>query len=276
MEREKLPLKLKVMGHKPYMIISWNVNVYGIGVHEWLTNYIRVNNPDVIFLSETKRKAADLEPLFATFIDYNVIMNIHEPPQWHGVVMLIRKDHIYEKLPIEMNIATRSDSKSGDAATGRIIAISFNGKFYIIGSYTPNAGQEDIIKLTYRVRTWDPAFMHILEILRANGPTMWLGDINVAPYDIDVSTPPSMNRWAGCSPQERSNFRSLMSTGNWVDVWRKQNPMGKSYTWTGNTRRPNYGMRLDNIIVSKNLTTELAFTVPECPISDHIPIGIYV
>ena len=262
----------------PYMVLAWNVNGYSAGVHEWLLNVARTSRPDIIFLGETKKREAVLAPLFAEFNEYNVIINAHEPAQWHGVAMLIRKNHKYERVPIQMNIQPRSDTKTDEAATGRIIAISLNAQMYIIGSYTPNSGGRDAVKLAYRVQSWDPAFTRILEQLRANGPTMWIGDINVAPDNIDTSNPKTMSSWAGCSPQERANFRTLIQTGNWIDVWRHQHPTERAYSWCGTPRRPNYGLRLDNIVVSTSLAPRMlnTFMIPACPISDHIPVGAYV
>jgi exodeoxyribonuclease-3 len=259
-------------------ILSWNVNGYTVGIHEWLLGLIQRSHIDIIFLSETKKREEELNLKFAAFTNYNVIINAHEPARYHGVAMLIRKEHQYVRIPIQMGIAPRSDTKVPEAATGRIIAVQMRG-LNIIGSYTPNSsGALDETKLTYRVRTWDPAFAQILEQLRANAPTVWMGDINVAPTDLDISNPGTMRSWAGCSPQERANFATLIGTGNWVDVWRYQHPQQRGYSWVGSTRRPNYGMRLDNIIVSAPLLERVTQTImiSECPISDHIPVGAQI
>lgn len=260
------------------VIISWNVDGYDHDVHMWLVNLIQNSRPDVIFLSETKRKLEDLQVLFGAFSDYNAIINVHIPWIWHGVVMLIRKDHIYEQVQINLNIPPRKDTKNSDATTGRVIAIKLDNSFFIVGSYTPNSGRGDPVKLNYRTRIWDPAFAYILDLLRKNGPTLWLGDINVALNDIDVSNPASMKTWAGFTPEERANFNTLLSTGDWIDIWRQQNPIQRTYTWLGYPHRPNYGMRLDNIIISASLLnyTKNAFMLQGSPISDHIPIGIHI
>jgi exodeoxyribonuclease III len=274
------PLPKPVINVKtPYRIISWNINGYTNDIHEWLLTFARSERPDVIFLSETKKNAVDLSQLFRAFTEYNFIINAHNPAKWHGVAMLIRNDHSYEQLSIEMNIGVRKDSNGNEAATGRLIAIVFNKQFYIIGSYTPNSGQSDPIKLDYRTKTWDPTFFRILEKLRNSGPTIWIGDINVAPDEIDISNPKTMRKYAGFTKEERDNFRSLLETGNWIDIWRYQHPTERVYTWCGCPPRPNYGMRLDNAVVSKSLLPQMqnSFVISECPISaDHIPIGVII
>lgn len=264
---------------KPCMVISWNINGYKDDIHNWLKNLIAGSSPDVIFLSETKKPAAYLQQKFAEFTNYNYIINDHLPAMWHGVAMLIRKDHTYDRVPITMNIPPRYDTKTTDACTGRVIAIHLDQQVYIIGSYTPNSGRGGK-NLQYRVEVWDPEFMRVLETLRAAGPTMWVGDINVAPDLIDVSNPKSMGSWAGCLPEERRNFWALINTKNWVDIWRSQNPTERVYTWCGAPPRPNYGLRLDNIIASQSLMPRMlnSFVIQKGPplCADHIPVGTYV
>jgi len=262
-----------------YTIISWNVNGYTHDIHEWLLLFAQKTRPDVIFLSETKKKAEDLAVLFSEYTEYNVIINAHNPAKWHGVAMLIRKDHKYQHIEIAMNIDVRKDSNEKEAATGRLIIIAFNEKFFIIGSYTPNSGRSDAVKLNYRTKIWDPAFFYILEHFRNTGPTMWIGDINVALDEIDVSNPKTMRNYAGFYKEERENFRTLLETGNWIDIWRHQHPTEKVYTWCGCPPQANYGMRLDNIVVSQSILPKIldSFIISECPISsDHIPIGVNV
>lgn len=267
-----------VHNKRTYMILSWNVDGYTDDIHVWLLSLAKTSRPDIIFLSETKKKRENLEVLFTAYTEYNVIINAHIPANLHGVVMLIRKDHSYENIPTQMNIASRSDTKTSEAATGRVILINLNKLLYIIGSYTPNSGRSDPVKLHYRTHIWDPAFFNLLNQLNENGPTMWVGDINVALDEIDVSNHKTMCKYAGFTEGERSNFRSILNTGNWIDIWRYQHPTDRIYTWCGNPPRPDYGLRLDNIIISQSLVPTIldTFMVSECPISaDHIMIGCY-
>lgn len=273
-----MALKLNVVTTAPSMIISWNVDGYRDCMHTWLTRFLQQYHPDVVFISETKKPVDYLTALFSQFTDYNYILNVHNPTRWHGVAMLIHKSHSYTEVPINMNIPPRSDNKSNDAGAGRVIAIHLDQQLYVIGSYTPNSGRGRD-KLAYRTQVWDQAFTTVLQDLSERGPTMWVGDINVAPETIDMSNPKTMKNWAGCSPEEQANFRKLIQTGNWIDIWRQQNPGKPCYTWRGYTPRANYGLRLDNIIVSKSLLPRVmnAFLIEDNLIgSDHLPVGVYV
>ncbi len=258
-----------------YQIVSWNINGYREGIHEWLKNYIQASSPDVIFLSETKKTPEYLLSKFAEFTDYTAIINSHTPFQYHGVAMLIHKKHKFTQFQIKMNIATRKDTKTLEAGDGRILAIRLNKKMIIVGSYTPNSGHSDPVKLAYRTQVWDPAFLLLLEQLRMMGPTAWIGDINVALHDHDVSNPKVMSSYAGFTIPERNNLYYLLLSGKWKDIWREQHPNDVIYTWRGTGNPLTYGMRLDNIIVSDLLVDKISETymVIDCPkIADHIPI----
>lgn len=260
-----------------YHLFAWNVDAYTDAIHDWLKEFLDTEEPDVIFISETKKPAARLKVLFDELSNYKAIINSHVPTRWHGVAMLIHTKHAYKKLPVQMNISTRKDTKTDEAATGRVIAIELNGEINVIGSYTPNSGRNDAIKLVYRTQIWDPAFMHLLELSRSARPTIWMGDINVALSEKDVSNPRKMQYWAGFTPQERYNLNYLLSSPYWVDAWRQQYPHKEEYTWVGRVRQLNYGMRLDNIIISENLMSKVVDTyiLQKCSTdTDHLPVGM--
>ena len=277
MEQNHIRPPILVVQPPSHKIISWNVNGYRDIIHLWLKDYIMKSKPDVIFLSETKKNEEFLRFKFAEFTDYECIINSHVPWKWHGVAMLIRKTNTYQHIPIAMNIPVRNDNQTVEAATGRIIAILLNEQMYLIGSYTPNSGRADVQKLTYRVQTWDTAFVALLDMFRNAGPTIWIGDINVALDDIDVSNPKAMKSYAGFTVQERHNLRQLLNSGNWVDIWRYQHPHDKMYTWRGTADPNTYGMRLDNIIMTANLipSVQQSHMITNCPIAaDHIPVCV--
>lgn len=260
-------------------LVAWNVNGYSDTIHAWLTHFLERTQPDIVFLSETKKPASLLKKYLSQLEDYHHIINAHVPSQWHGVVMLIKKVHSYHPLPIAMKIPTRKDTRTSEAGTGRLIAIELNG-ISIVGSYTPNSGSAaDRVKFNYRINIWDPAFAAVLEILRGRGPVIVMGDLNVAPSDDDLSNPEFMHAWPGCSPQERLNFDTLVQ-GHWIDTWRSQHPDESQYTWVGSLHlRDDYGMRLDHVLVSDDLVSRLkkSYIVADCSKdTDHLPVGLYL
>ena len=259
-----------------YSFVSWNVDGYSETIHQWLTDYLRISGPDLVFLGETKKPESTLQNYFSQFSDYNHVINAHVPPRYHGVAMLIQKRHRFVQYPVQMNIPLRKDSTSSEAAIGRVILIQLNGELNVIGSYTPNSGRS-LENLAYRTQVWDPAFTSLLGLIRDSGPTVWMGDINVALSDLDVSDPVKMKSWAGFTLPERQNLYSLLSSGSLFDPWRIQHPNTREYSWVGRPHRSNYGMRIDNIIVSDTLLPRVVETYiidDASEDTDHLPIVI--
>lgn len=69
-------------------------------------------------------------------------------------------------------------------------------KFYLVACYVPNAGQ-GLVRLDYRTKEWDPAFMTYLNDLKARKATILCGDLNVAHKEIDISNPKGNLKSAG-------------------------------------------------------------------------------
>lgn len=263
-------------------VISWNVDGYDQTRHDKLKQLIFANSePELIFLSETKQTEDCLIEKFKELHNYNFVINVHSPYLYHGVAFLVRKDISFKQICSQLQgCPPRSDNRSKDPCRGRLITLEIADKFYIVGTYVPNSGitEKAIAKqFAYRIKEWDPALFSLLNTYKNIRPTMWLGDINVAPYDIDVSNPSVMVNRAGFRIEERNNLIGFMQTG-WIDVWRLQNPLAKVYTWIGYDKRPNYGLRLDNIIVSQSMLNSVStpFILSTFTWSDHVPVGIYL
>jgi exodeoxyribonuclease III len=272
------------------LVVSWNCDGLEADAMKWLSAFIEKEKPGVLCLNEThlsdEKTVATLKPFAGA---YHILSNAHDPSRWHGVAMLIRKDLAFVPIAVSLgNCAVRSDNKTNDPAKGRILAVYLNSlDVRIVTTYVPNAGTgrtNPLRNLGYRTDSWDPAVAHFLEGQRKLSPTLWIGDINVAPADMDVTAPKTMARWAGFTTEERQSLDKLyFKTGNWVDVWRGKYPTLKQYSWHGRNNSKN-GMRLDNAIASKDLVPRTALPFigwssgpnSPSPPSDHLPIGLTI
>lgn len=257
-------------------IISWNVDGYDDMIHQYLKEDLNKNKYDVVFLSETKCEEIQLEKYFSELSEYNYIINTHVPIEYHGVAFLIRKDHSFKNVKVRFKAIPRRDNRSGDPQRGRLIVITLNEKVNIVGTYVPNSGIKGLRNLYYRTNIWDPALFSLLNQLKDELPTIWVGDINVAIDEIDVSHPKKMIKYPGFTPQERNNISQFLENG-WIDVWRHFHPDVRKYSWVGYSKQKNYGMRLDNIIISPGdfiHSVHSSFILEDVTFSDHLPIGI--
>jgi exodeoxyribonuclease III len=112
-------------------------------------------------------------------------------------------------------------------------------------------------------------------------PIIWTGDMNVAPEEIDVFSPRSMDGKIGFHPSERKALADAMSWG-FVDLFRKHHPGVKQFTFWDyrlpQSLRRNLGWRLDHILA----TWPVAEASVECLVdtepraadtpSDHTPV----
>lgn len=254
-----------------FRLMTWNVNIYNEEKHQVILNFLKT--VDVMFLTETKRNQNILKQ-FEFPDEFEVFINSHEPAQYHGVMMIIRKSLSPTLVDYQWNIPPRKDCNNSSGACGRILIVKLLDDVTVVGSYNPNSGRK-WCKLDYRI-IWDRQFTTGLNVLRQKSRVVWLGDLNVAPNDDDLSHPNVMNKWPGCSKEERTSFRDLISMG-WIDTFRHLYPVSNTkadcYTWVGNGYG-NYGMRLDHIIVSEDLKDNIMEVTfyHHFGQSDHTPV----
>lgn len=165
-----------------------------------------------------------------------------------------KKNIKFKTCDTNLNIVCRHDSLSGDVSVGRIISLELNNNIIVVSTYIPKSGYgRSEQNYHYRTKIWDPALYQYLNNMKNNNKNVvWIGDINVASNNIDVYNPGIMCNYSGFSKLERNNLNKFYKN-DWYDVWRLKNNNVKKYTHIGYKPRENYGMRIDNIIVTKNL-----------------------
>ena len=181
----------------------------------------------------------------------------------------------------EQKLADRPIFKGG---LGRVLAVCIEDKFNLVGTYVPNSGSDrknPLKHLDYRINKWDPALHDALDNLLKTGiPCVWMGDLNVAPFEIDVTDPLKMSEkdkfWAGFTPEERMSHINYLEKAGFVDVWRITHPDESRMSWQSKRS----GMRLDHVLVKsfKQIEVVQAWivhrTIASAHETDHVPIGI--
>jgi len=249
------------------LIISWNINGLRDPVFYFLKEFLELNKPAVLCLNETKRKKQILEEKLEE-LNYNYIINDHLPSQYHGVVMLIRKDLVFEEISFHLDIESRKDNQSNDATKGRVIHIKIFG-INLVMVYVPNSGR-GLKYHDYRMN-WDKAFYEKLQTI---DNLILIGDLNVALEDRDVSHPNKMKYLPGFTKEERENYRKFLQDSKLIDIWRKRHS-DLSYTWRGGI----YAMRIDAVLISESIKDRITKTFilenSEIP-SDHCLFGFRI
>jgi exodeoxyribonuclease-3 len=253
-------------------IVSWNVNGFRSSLKAGFLDWFEATNPDVLSLQEVRVEWEELD--LAT---RDELTRKHEvcwfPARskkgYSGSATLSRKG-------LGFKHAKGIGAEAYDVE-GRMIVSEAPGLTLIAG-YFPNASGE-LVRLPYkRAFAQDLAKLAAARIERGENVVL-VGDMNVAPEEIDLANPKSNRKTAGFTDEEREDFRRYLKVGL-RDVFRERHPGEKGlYTWwsqRGGARAKNVGWRIDIFLVSEGLVGKVkdARIHPDQKGSDHCPVSL--
>ena len=251
-------------------IISWNINGIRAIAKKSFFNDIKLINPEVICLQETKANDEQVTETLVSLDGQHIFSNSAEKPGYSGTTVIsgIRP----------LNVTKGIDKKEFDTE-GRVLCLEFE-HFFLVNVYVPNSGDE-LARLGYR-QEWDKAFFAYLKNLEKIKSLVICGDMNVAHKDIDLARPKAnYNKSAGYM-QEEIDGMDRLTEGGFADTFRHFYPdrTGK-YTWwsyRAGARPKNIGWRIDYFLVSRSFLPNVkeAFILDEVGGSDHCPVGVVI
>ncbi len=273
-------------------LISWNVNWIRAWIKKWtFFEYLKNENPDIIWLQEVKANFEQLEKSDIENIKnlwYEIYWNAAQRPGYSGTAILtkIKPLNIYNWIDTTwLNLdKIETDEVIEENHEWRVITAEYDN-FYFITVYTPNA-KPDLARLQYR-QIWDHVFLKYLKYLEVKKPVIFCWDLNVAHKEIDLANP----KWnkttatkpgnAGFTDQERAWMQNFIDN-YFIDSFRHFYPeVIWAYSWWSNfwnARGKNVWWRIDYFLVSESLRNSLksAFIRPEVMWSDHCPVWIEI
>lgn len=253
-------------------IATWNVNgfraVLKNGFMDWLENL----DPDALSLQEIRAEWEQVDLAVRRELEsaYDLCwFPATRKKGYAGTATLVRKG-LGVRHVRGMGVPEYDEE-------GRVI-LSAVGGLTLMGGYFPNASQ-GLARLPYK-----RAFARDLAALvrarhQAGERLVVLGDMNVAPEEIDLARPKDNRMNPGFTDEEREDFRGYLAAGL-VDILRERHPGEPGlYTWwsqRGGARGKNIGWRIDHILVSAALRDQvLAIRLhPEVSGSDHCPVSL--
>lgn len=249
-------------------LISWNVNGLRACVKKGFLEFIEKESPDIFCLQEVKARREQVD--LALDLQYRDFWNSAEKPGYSGVAVYTRTE------PLEVTYGFGIEEHDRE---GRVITAEFD-EFILVNVYTPNSKNE-LLRLPYREKEWDPAFRDHLKHLEKKKPVIFCGDLNVAHKEIDIARPKENERSAGFTIEERRGFDKLITEDGFIDTFREFETGPDHYTWwsfRGGARQRNVGWRIDYFGISPKLRPRLkrAWIMPEVMGSDHCPVGIEI
>ena len=253
-------------------IATWNVNSLTVRlpqVLDWLT----ANPVDVLCLQELKL-TDDKFPL-QSLQEAGYHSAVFGQKTYNGVAILSRTP----TRNIVKNIVGFTDEQS------RVIAATLDtphGEVRVVNGYFVNGQAPGTEKFEYKMK-WLTGLRDWLKTELVLHPNLvLLGDFNITVDDRDTYDPEGLLETIHHTSEERAHFRALLDLGL-TDAFRLFEQPEKSYSWWDYREmafRRNRGLRIDHILVSEPLKTQVASCVidklprkNERP-SDHAPVTV--
>jgi len=228
---------------------------------------------DILCIQETKCKVEQIPKE-----QLEKITNFYPYQSWNS--SKLRQGYsstaVLSKVPFERVFDTEDWDNEG-----RMIAVEYKD-FCLVNTYVPNSKQ-DLSRLQERTQHWDVLFQNYCKSLKLKtGKSIIVcGDMNVVPESVDLPAKHRNTIFSGYTPEEREGFKNLLLSGPYIDAFRKFNKNDGFYSWFsyyGNSRESNNGLRLDMFVVDKQLEDKIISSTIEKNIkgSDHVPITLHI
>lgn len=271
-------------------LISWNVNWIRAWIKKWtFFDFLREENPDIIWLQEVKAKYDQLEEKDIEEIKslwYEIYWNAAQRAwySWTAVLTKIKPLNVINWIDTSGLLLNEieTDEVIEENHEWRVIVCEYEN-FYFVNVYTPNS-KSALERLDYR-KIWDHIFLNFLKHLELKKWVICCWDLNVAHTEIDLANPKSnkttetrpWNAWF--TDTEREWMQNFVD--NWlVDTFRYFYPEKTwAYSWWSNfwnARAKNVWWRIDYFLTSNTLKDKLkdAFILCDVMWSDHCPVWI--
>jgi len=211
-------------------------------------DWLKANQPDVMCLQETKVVDADFpaQPLR----DAGYFVTFRGMKSYNGVATLSKE------RPDEVVHGFHAGPDSEDF---RILQTLVRG-VQVINTYVPQGFAIDSPKYQYKLEWFRRLQTYFDAHLKNQRPTVWLGDVNIAPEAIDLANP-DRNKKHPCFHEEARNAYKRTLEGRFIDVYRMKYPDTVSYTfWDffAKSFEHNRGWRIDHILATPELAAKCA------------------
>ena len=139
--------------------------------------WLEENRPDVLCMQETKVDDARFPVTEFAAVGYHVVFKGEKQYNGVAIAFLAKPDTVFFGLADE-----------GPADEARLIRADFSG-VSVINTYVPQGRDRDALQFIYKLEWFKRLRRYLERSLKPDKPVIWLGDLNVAPENIDVHDP---------------------------------------------------------------------------------------
>ncbi len=231
-------------GKAPMMLLAtFNAN----SIRSRLTavlGWLESRRPDVLCIQETKVQDAEF-PVDA-FRDAGWHVVFKGEKSYNGVAIISREP--------AADVVFGFDDGGPEDAT-RLVRARF-GEVQIVNTYVPQGREIDHALYGYKIEWLRRLRALFARCYSSNDLLLWTGDLNVAPFDIDVDHPETKRQHVCCHEAVRKVFADTVAWGL-VDVYRQFHPEPGRYSFF-DYRQPrslanNQGWRIDHLLATPSL-----------------------
>ena len=258
-------------------IASWNINSIRLRAPT-VVKFLEQWQPDVLTLQETKCPEGQFPSSIFAEAGYPYFAERGQKGH-HGVGIISR-------IPFTDRHSEQFCGK--DDARHVSIKLDIPEKVTIHSFYVPAGGDIPDVneneKFEHKMGFLDQLEQwQTQEHIKATGPSILTGDLNIAPHENDVWSHKQLLKVVSHTPIEIERLDAVRRAGNWSDILRDfAKDDEKLYSWwsyrSKDWQKSNRGRRLDHIWLDESLkdkciSTDIATQVRgwEKP-SDHVPV----
>lgn len=241
-------------------------------LEQWLGS---IEAPDILCLQETKCQDADFPVDFFESLGYKCAYKGMK--SYNGVAVISRTEPDEVSFGLGDGLAAEERKESESA---RVVRARF-GALNIINTYIPQGKELDNPDFPYKLRFFERVLGLFERDYKPEDKLLWVGDLNVAPTDIDVTNPRTKKDHVCFHQDVKDAFNTVLSWGL-VDIFRRHRPDAGEFTfWDYRVKDAlsrNIGWRIDHIIgtesaaaLCREVTVERELRAMERP-SDHTAV----
>jgi len=204
-------------------------------VLDWLGK----EKPDVLAVQETK--VQDHEFPLEPFLAAGWKVSFHGQKSYNGVAFI-------SKEPMT-NVEKRLYPKDAEEQA-RFLAGDYKG-IRLFNTYIPQGFDITSEKYKYKLKFLADLKKYFAKNVPSDRPALWMGDLNVAPTEIDLNNPKG-NQEHPCFHIEAREAYAKVLEGKWTDLFREKEKGPGHYTFWDfrqpSTFQKNLGWRIDHIL----------------------------
>lgn len=229
--------------------------------------WLKIHKPDILCLQETKVQDSEfpVEPI--TQAGYDVIFKGEK--SYNGVAILSKVKILQHSFGFDDETMSKDET--------RLIYARFKD-FHLFNTYVPQGRDIEDQMYQYKLQWFERLLNMFKKKFNPSDKIIWLGDLNIAPTDLDVHNPKQHLNHVCFHKDAKNAFGKVVSWG-FVDLFRKHHPNVRQYTFfdyrVRNAVENNIGWRVDHILatepiakICKNCQIDIA-PRKEVKASDH-------